>query len=225
MPLAAIFGLCALLTSPGAMHLAQPTVLLQETQPQQPSSQPGPAQSPEQQTTPEPSKPEAQATPEPAKPEPQTTPEQQAKPEQPTAPDSTQPPENVQPNAEKPDCGASKGKKRNSKRKAPAQAATGPRKTVVRNGSTADPVVQLAPSVTDQQASQQRQSTAQLLAATDANLTKISARQLSSSQQDMVNQIHNYMQQAKEAEKGGDLQRARNLAFKARLLSDEVLRH
>jgi hypothetical protein len=225
MPLAAIFGLCALLTSPGAMHLAQPTVLLQETQPQQPSSQPGPAQSPEQQTTPEPSKPEAQATPEPAKPEPQTMPEQQAKPEQPTAPDSTQSPENVQPNAEKPDCGASKGKKRNSKRKAPAQAATGPRKTVVRNGSTADPVVQLAPSVTDQQASQQRQSTAQLLAATDANLTKISARQLTSSQQDMVNQIRNYMQQAKTAETAGDLQRARNLAFKAQLLSDEVLRH
>ena len=225
MLLAAIFGLCALLTSPGAMHLAQPTVLLQETQPQQPSSQPGPAQSPEQQTTPEPSKPEAQATPEPAKPEPQTTPEQQAKPEQPTAPDSTQPPENVQPNAEKPDCGASKGKKRNSKRKAPAQAATVPRKTVVRNGSTADPVVQLAPSVTDQQASQQRQSTAQLLAATDANLTKISARQLTSSQQDMVNQIRNYMQQAKTAETAGDLQRARNLAFKAQLLSDEVLRH
>ena len=225
MPLAAIFGLCALFTSPGAMHLASPTVLLQETQAQQPSSQPGPAQSPEQQTTPEPSKPEAQATPEPAKPEPQTTPEQQAKPEQPTAPDSTQPPENVQPNAEKPDCGASKGKKRNSKRKAPAQAATGPRKTVVRNGSTADPVVQLAPSVTDQQASQQRQSTAQLLAATDANLTKISARQLTSSQQDMVNQIRNYMQQAKTAESAGDLQRARNLAFKAQLLSDEVLRH
>jgi hypothetical protein len=225
MPLAAIFGLCALFTSPGAMHLAQPTVLLQETQPQQPSSQPGPAQSAEQQTTPEPAKPEPQATPEPAKPEPQTTPEEQAKPEQPTAPDSTQPPENVQPNAEKPDCGARKGKKRNSKRKAPAQAATGPRKTVVRNGSTADPVVQLAPSVTDQQASQQRQSTAQLLAATDANLTKISARQLSSSQQDMVTQIHNYMQQAKAAETAGDLQRARNLAFKAQLLSDDVLRH
>ena len=227
MPLAAIFGLCALFTSPGAMHLAPPTVLLQETQAQQPSSQPGPAQSPEQQTTPEPSKPEAQATPEPAKPEPQTTPEQQAKPEQPTAPDSTQPPENVQPNAvpEKPDCGASKGKKRNSKRKAPAQSATGPRKTVVRNGSTADPVVQLAPSVTDKQASQQRQSTAQLLAATDANLNKISARQLTSSQQDMVNQIRNYMQQAKTAETAGDLQRARNLAFKAQLLSDEVLRH
>lgn len=95
----------------------------------------------------------------------------------------------------------------------------------MRNGSTADPVVQLAPSVTDQQASQQRQSTAQLLAATEVNLNKISARQLTSSQQDMVNQIRNYMQQAKAAENAGDLQRARNLAFKAQLLSDEVLRH
>jgi hypothetical protein len=216
MSLAAIFGLFALFTSPGAMHLAQPTVFLQETQPQPPSPQPGPAQSPE-----------PQATPEATKSEPQTTPEQQSKPEQPTAPESTQPPENVQPNAtsEKPDCAASKGKKRNSKHKAAAQDATGPRKKVVRNGSTADPVVQLAPSVTDQQASQQRQSTAQLLAATEANLNKISSRQLNSSQQDMVNQIRNYVQQAKAAEAAGDLQRARNLAFKAQLLSDEVLRH
>lgn len=222
MPLAAIFGLCALFASPGSMPAPHSAVLWQETQPQQPSPEAAPSQSQQQ------AKPEQQMTPEQAKPEPQTTPEQQAKPEEPAPPpDSSHPPENVQPNAvpEKPECAASKGKKRNSKRKDPAQAATGPRKTVVRNGSTADPVVQLAPSVTDQQASQQRQSTAQLLAGTDANLTRISARQLSSSQQDMVNQIRNYMQQAKAAENAGDLQRARNLAFKAQLLSDEVLHH
>src|ERR1700693_1345975 len=213
MPLAAIFGLCALFTSPGGRPAIQSAMLWQETQHQHPPSQPGSA--PAQPTTPEQ-----------ARPEPQTTPEEQAKPEQPAAPDSTQTPENVQPNAvpEKPDCAASKGKKRNSKRKAAAQDATGPRKKVVRNGSTADPVVQLAPSVTDQQASQQRQNTTQLLAATDANLNTISASQLTSSQQDMVNQIRNYVQQAKEAEKAGDLQRARNLAFKAQLLSDDVLR-
>lgn len=221
MTLAAILGLCALFASPASAYTLHSAVLWQETQPQQPSPEAAPSQTQQQ------AKPVQQTTPELAKPEPQTTPEQQAKPEQPTAPDSTEPPENVQPNAvpEKPDCAASKTKKRNSKRKAQAQAATGPRKTVVRNGSTADPVVQLAPSVTDQQASQQRQSTAQLLAATDANLNKISARQLSTSQQDMVNQIRNYVQQAKEAEKAGDLQRARNLAFKAQLLSDDVLRH
>jgi hypothetical protein len=220
MPLAAILGLCALFASLGGTRAIQSAVLWQETQPQPASHQPGSAQSPEQRMTPEQ-----------AKPEPQTTPAQQAKPEQPAPSDSTQPPEDVPPNVipEKPDCAASssaaKSKRRNSKRKAAAQAATGPKKTVVRNGSTADPVVQLAPSVTDQQASQQRQSTAQLLAATDANLNKISARQLTSGQQDMVNQIRNYMQQAKAAEAAGDLQRARNLAFKAQLLSDEVVRH
>jgi hypothetical protein len=216
MPLAAIFGLCALFASPGGPPTIRSAFVWQETQPQQPSPEAAPSQSQQQ------AKPEQQTTPEQAKPEPQTMPEQPA-----PSPDSTHPAENVQPNTvpEKPDCAASKGKKRNSKRKAAAQEATGPRKKIVRNGSTADPVVQLAPSVTDQQASQQRQSTAQLLAATDANLTKISARQLSSSQQDMVTQIHNYMQQAKAAETAGDLQRARNLAFKAQLLSDVVLRH
>ena len=221
MPLAAIFGLCALFVSPGGPSTIRSAMRWQETQPQQPSPEAAPSQTQQQ------AKPEQQTTPEQSKPEPQTPPEQQAKPEQPTAPDSTQPPENAQPNAvpEKPDCAASKGKKRNSKRKGAPQDATGPRKKVVRNGSTADPVVQLAPSVTDQQASQQRQSTAQLLAATDANLNKISARQLTSSQQDMVTQIRNYVQQAKAAENAGDLQRARNLAFKAQLLSDDVLRH
>ena len=218
MSLAAIFGLCALFASPGGGPTIQPSMLWQETQPQQAS--PGTTQSPEQQSPPEQ-----------AQPEPQRTLEQEAKPEQPATPDSTRAPESVPPNAvpEKPDCSSSsnaaKGKKRNSKHKGAAQPATGPKKTVVRNGSTADPVVQLAPSVTDQQASQQRQSTAQLLAATDANLTKISTRQLTSSQQDTVNQIRNYVQQAKAAENAGDLQRARNLAFKAQLLSDEVLHH
>jgi hypothetical protein len=220
MPLAAILGLCALLASPGGRPAMQSAMLWQETQPQQPSSEPG-------------SLPEQQATPEQAQPEPQRTLEQGPKPEQPapqhTPPESTQPPENVPPSTvpEKSDCSNSavKGKKRNSKHKGAAQTAAGPRKTVVRNGSTADPGVQLAPSVTNQQASQERQSTAQLLATTNANLSKIPPRQLTSSQQDMVNQIHSYVQQAKVAENAGDLQRARNLAFKAQLLSDEVLRH
>jgi hypothetical protein len=220
MSLAAILGLCALLASPQGTSTIQAVMLWQETQPQQPSSEPGLL-------------PEQHATPDQALPEPQRTLEQGTKPEQ-TAPqhsppESTQPPESAPPTTvpEKSDCSssASKGKKRNSKHKVAVQAASGPKKTVVRNGGTADPGVQLGPSVTDQQASQQRQSTAQLLAATDANLNKISARQLTSSQQDMVNQIHTYMQQAKTAESAGDLQRARNLAFKAQLLSDEVLRH
>ena len=127
MPLAAILGLCALLASPGGRPAMQSAMLWQETQPQQPSSEPG-------------SLPEQQATPEQAQPEPQRTLEQGTKPEQPapqhTPPESTQPPENVPPSTvpEKSDCSNSavKGKKRNSKHKGAAQTAAGPRKTVRR---------------------------------------------------------------------------------------------
>jgi hypothetical protein len=61
-----------------------------------------------------------------------------------------------------------------------------------------------------------------LLAATDADLQKISARQLSASQQDTVKQIKSYVEEAKEAAKDGDVQRAYNLAVKANLLSAEL---
>jgi hypothetical protein len=64
-----------------------------------------------------------------------------------------------------------------------------------------------------------------LLATTDANLKKISARQLGSTQQDSVSQIRKYMEQAKAAEEAGDVQRAHNLASKALLLSDDLVKH
>lgn len=100
-----------------------------------------------------------------------------------------------------------------------------PEKKVVRNGGTVDPVVQLAPGMSQEQASRQRQSTSELLAATDANLKQISGRQLNPSQQDSLSQIRKYMEQAQVAEKAGDLQRAHNLASKALLLSDDLAKH
>ena len=96
---------------------------------------------------------------------------------------------------------------------------------MVRNGGTTDPVIQLAPGMSEEQASRERQNTSQLLATTDANLKQISARQLSLSQQDSVSQIRKYMEQAKAAEDEGDMQRAHNLASKALLLSDDVVKH
>ena len=64
--------------------------------------------------------------------------------------------------------------------------------------------------------------TDQLLASSDANLKKISGRQLSDGQQDTVKQIKSYMEQAKVAKDDGDVQRAYNLAMKANLLSAEL---
>src|SRR5262249_49142447 len=92
--------------------------------------------------------------------------------------------------------------------------ADSPNKTVVKNGSAAEPKVQIAPSMSPQQASDQRQDTTDLLAKSDENLKKISTKSLPSDQQDMVQQIKKYMEQSKEATNAGDLERAHNLAVK-----------
>ena len=102
-------------------------------------------------------------------------------------------------------------------------AGSGPTKTVVPNGGTADTTVNLSPGLSPQQASHQIESTNQLLATSDANLKKIAGRQLSANQQDTVKQIKSYMEQARTAANGGDGRRAYNLAVKANLLSAELV--
>lgn len=67
-------------------------------------------------------------------------------------------------------------------------------------------------------------STGQLTSATEENLKKIAGRQLNSSQQEIVSQIKQFMEQSKTAVAAGDLDRAHNLALKAHLLSDELLK-
>ena len=76
---------------------------------------------------------------------------------------------------------------------------------------------------TAEQALHQR-STEQLRLATEENLKKIEGRQLSPSQQEMKNQINQFLDQSKTAAAAGDLDRAHNLALKARLLSEELLK-
>ncbi len=115
----------------------------------------------------------------------------------------------------------SAGKKSAHKKK----PALGPTRRVVHNGSTADPTVQLAPGVSQKQASTQAQKTTELLASTEANLKTISGRQLNPGQQDVVSQIRKYMEQSKQAADEGDSQRAHNLAVKAHLLSDDLVKH
>lgn len=101
----------------------------------------------------------------------------------------------------------------------------GPTKTVVRNGSTPDPTVAISAGMNQQQISQQKQNTDQLLASADANLKVISTRQLSATQQDTVTQIKSFMEQAKAASSSGDVQRAYNLANKASMLSADLKGH
>jgi hypothetical protein len=98
-----------------------------------------------------------------------------------------------------------------------------PSKVIVRQGGTSEPSIQLGGSAGGT-TSHQRDTANQMLAATEANLKKIAGQQLSSNQQDMVNQIRQFMEQSKAAVEAGDLERARTLAWKAQLLSDELVK-
>jgi hypothetical protein len=239
MTLAAILEVCLLMLSPApgrpaipAAVLIQASALPQDTTPANPQQ---PAKEPEKESPPAPAAPEQASPPAESPAEKGSNPEAQPSqtPAAQTAP--SQPPENPKPAAssetpktpvskKKPGAG-NRAKKPRRKRPAvrPGPAATP--KVVVKNGGTTDPAEKISPSVSQQQASSQRQNSGQLLASTGANLKKISGRQLTTSQQDMVRQIQQYMEQAKAAGDAGDLEREHNFALKADLLSEELVKH
>jgi hypothetical protein len=105
---------------------------------------------------------------------------------------------------------------------APADAGSQAGKVVVKNGGATDGLIQLSPGGSQEQEIHNRENTAQLLATTDENLKRISARQLTPSEQSTLGQIQAYMRQARSASDAGDLDRAHTLAFKAHLLSDDL---
>jgi len=117
----------------------------------------------------------------------------------------------------------SAAKKKKHKKKKAASSTSGPRKRVVRDGGTSEPNVQLSPDVPRDQVT--RQTTDQLLTSAQTNLKTVSTRTLNANQQATVEQIKMFIEQANDALKEGDLQRGHNLAVKAHLLSDDLVRH
>lgn len=96
-----------------------------------------------------------------------------------------------------------------------------PEKIVVQHGGTAEPSIQLAGG---DQAAQKRNETNQMLGSTDENLKKISAIQLSADQQDTVSQIKQFVVESRAALAAGDLERGHTLAWKAQLLSEDLVK-
>jgi hypothetical protein len=103
----------------------------------------------------------------------------------------------------------------------PAAGQSG--KIVVRNGGAKNNCVQISPGLSNEQEVHNRENTDRLLATTDANLKLLEGRQLTESQQSMLAQIHTYVRQARSAAEAGDVVRAHTLAYKAHLLSDELV--
>jgi hypothetical protein len=109
------------------------------------------------------------------------------------------------------------------KKKPTGESTDDPTKVVVRNGGATEGSAQLTPAVSPGEAKTQRAYTASLLAETDANLKRLAGRALTPDQQSTMDQIRTYMQQSKDAEAASDTDRAQTLAYKARLLSEELL--
>lgn len=99
-----------------------------------------------------------------------------------------------------------------------------PKKVIVRQGSTTEPSIEVVGGAEGRQASDERNTAITMLETTEANLKKMEGTQLNSSQQDMIKQVRDFMDQSKAANSAGDLDQARTLALKAQLLSEELLR-
>jgi hypothetical protein len=99
-----------------------------------------------------------------------------------------------------------------------------PPKVIVRQGGTSEPSIQLAGGAAAGQTSNQRDTANQMLDATEANLKKLAGKQLAPNEQDMVSQTRQFIQQSKAAVEAGDLERARTLAWKAQVLSEELVK-
>jgi hypothetical protein len=99
-----------------------------------------------------------------------------------------------------------------------------PKKVIVRQGGTSEPSIQLAGGPAITQTSNQPDPATQMLDTTEANLKKLAGKQLTANQQDMVSQTRQFVQQSKDAVEAGDLERARTLAWKARVLSEELVK-
>lgn len=103
-----------------------------------------------------------------------------------------------------------------------APANCPPERHIVPNGGVPDPTVQLAGGSGPDKASQD--SANQMLTATERNLKKLEGRTLSPNERDVVKQIRGFMTESKTAADAGDAARARTLAWKAQLLSEDLVK-
>ena len=110
------------------------------------------------------------------------------------------------------------------KKPRPLAAENEPRKIVIHRGGTSEPVAQILPGMTLEEANRQRESSEQLLAAAETSLRQLAYRPIDTKKQDTIVQIRQYMDAARAALKDSDPQRAHTLAQKAYLLSDDLVK-
>jgi type IV secretory pathway VirB10-like protein len=85
------------------------------------------------------------------------------------------------------------------------------------------PAPQISPQISPTDQSVYARKTADDIATAVHNLEQTAGKHLSAAQQDLADKIRSFVAQSRDASKGGDWDRAQNLAQKARLLSNELL--
>lgn len=106
-------------------------------------------------------------------------------------------------------------------RNAPAR----PRTAVVTNPNPvpAKPdTPQIVPELSTQESNSLQQETNQSLAVADHNLAVASGKSLNPAQADLASKVRSFISDAREAGRAGDWTRARDLAKKAQVLSEEL---
>lgn len=110
-------------------------------------------------------------------------------------------------------------------KRAPAEQEKAANKKVVpAEGGADNTVADISVGMNRTEAAHEREITEKLLQSTEANLSGLN-RPLSSDEAAMAEEVRNYMAQARQAMNDGDLIRANNLAVKAHLLSDALVKH
>jgi hypothetical protein len=154
-------------------------------------------------------------------------PEPEPQPQQPAQPPADQQPADTTENkpSQKPPANTTKNQKPHPARKPPQVAANTPPKIVITEGGTGSggDSIGLGQPGPAADAAHNQFSTEQLLDRTEANLRSIK-RLLTRDEQSLATQIRDFMAQSRQATKDGELVRARNLAVKANLLSDELVK-
>jgi hypothetical protein len=92
------------------------------------------------------------------------------------------------------------------------------------NASTKNDGPLIVPQLTAEESASAQQETNASLIVAEKNLAAISGKTLNSAQIDMSNKVKSFMNDAREAARLGDWTRARGLAKKAQVISDELAR-
>lgn len=113
-------------------------------------------------------------------------------------------------------------------RSAPPRPHVNPAPAPAANAAVADAEKPEAPTIAAQLSKEEfaaaRQETSQSLDIAEKNLASTDNKRLNAAQKDLVSKIRGFLKDAREAAQAGDWARARNLAKKAQVLSEELVR-